>query len=129
VQLITFSSLIKNTRTLDAIKTLEHWMKWKNTRSSGKTLGVVPLVWRVHCIIWEHSQLTGRGGCSLHGATVKANSKWFLSYCLTNSPFPFFSLSCYCQHICSYTFCWLLYIWSNGTCFMSLWELLSESWN
>jgi len=53
VQLITFNSLKK---TLDSSKkTREHQMKWKNTRSSGKTQAVAPLHWQLPLIaskIW-----------------------------------------------------------------------------
>jgi len=45
VQLIIIYIQLTNKKTLDSHKkkTLEHYMKWKITRSSGKTLGVTPL--------------------------------------------------------------------------------------
>jgi len=38
---------------------------------------------------------------------------------LSNSPFRFFTSSCFLHHICTYSFYSLLKIWSTGTCFMS----------
>jgi len=39
--------------------------------------------------IWEHAKYKGRGGCSIQRATVTPISKYFLSDCMTKSPFRF----------------------------------------
>jgi len=64
----------------------------------------------------EHTKHKGSRDCSLQGATVNPNFKYFQVYCLTNFPFRFSAFSCSIQNIRRFPFYDLLQ--NQNTAFM-----------